>query len=62
MTADIPALAPSGPFGANPSFVNLLRRARPEAMAGSHFSFWVAEPPRSSGRPPSTTVARKGPG
>ena len=32
MTADIPALAPSGPFGANPSFVDLLRRARPEAL------------------------------
>jgi proteasome beta subunit len=32
VTADIPALAPSGPFGANPSFVDLLRLARPEAL------------------------------
>jgi len=32
VTTDIPGLAPSGPFGANPSFVDLLRRARPEAL------------------------------
>jgi len=32
VSADIPALAPSGPFGANPSFVDLLRLARPEAV------------------------------
>ena len=32
MTTDIPGLAPSGPFGANPSFVDLLRLARPEAI------------------------------
>lgn len=32
MTKDIPGLAPSGPFGANPSFVDLLRLARPEAL------------------------------
>ena len=32
MTTDIPGLAPSGPFGANPSFVDLLRLARPEAL------------------------------
>jgi proteasome beta subunit len=32
VTADIPGLAPSGPFGANPSFVDLLRLARPEAL------------------------------
>jgi proteasome beta subunit len=32
VTADIPALAPSGPFGANPSFVDLLRLARPDAL------------------------------
>ena len=32
MTTDIPGLAPSGPFGANPSFVDLLRQARPEAL------------------------------
>ena len=32
MTTDIPGLAPSGPFGANPSFVDLLRAARPEAI------------------------------
>jgi proteasome beta subunit len=32
VTTDIPGLAPSGPFGANPSFVDLLRQARPEAV------------------------------
>ncbi len=32
MTTDIPGLAPSGPFGANPSFVDLLRRAAPESL------------------------------
>jgi proteasome beta subunit len=32
VTTDIPGLAPSGPFGANPSFVDLLRAARPEAV------------------------------
>jgi proteasome beta subunit len=32
VTTDIPGLAPSGPFGANPSFVDLLRLARPEAL------------------------------
>jgi proteasome beta subunit len=32
VTPDIPGLAPSGPFGANPSFVDLLRLARPEAL------------------------------
>jgi proteasome beta subunit len=32
VTTDIPGLAPSGPFGANPSFVDLLRVARPEAL------------------------------
>jgi proteasome beta subunit len=32
VTTDIPGLAPSGPFGANPSFVDLLRVARPEAI------------------------------
>jgi proteasome beta subunit len=32
VTTDIPGLAPSGPFGANPSFVDLLRLARPEAV------------------------------
>jgi proteasome beta subunit len=32
VTTDIPGLAPSGPFGANPSFVDLLRRASPESL------------------------------
>jgi proteasome beta subunit len=32
VTTDIPGLSPSGPFGANPSFVDLLRRASPEAL------------------------------
>jgi proteasome beta subunit len=32
VTRDIPSLAPSGPFGANPSFVDLLRLARPEDL------------------------------
>jgi proteasome beta subunit len=32
VTVDIPGLAPSGPFGADPSFVDLLRRARPEVV------------------------------
>ena len=36
MTNDIPGLAPSGSgFGANPSFVDLLRFARPEALPPS---------------------------
>lgn len=32
MTPDIPGLAPSGPFGANPSFADLLRRSSPDAL------------------------------
>jgi hypothetical protein len=39
-----------------------VRRARPEAIAGSHFSFCAADPPSRIGKPPSATLARKGPG
>jgi hypothetical protein len=35
-----------------------LARAWPDAIAGSHFSFWAALPPSISPRPPSTTLAK----
>jgi proteasome beta subunit len=49
---DIPGLAPSGPFGADPSFVDLLRRARPEALPSA------LQTPMSAGvpAPHGTTV------
>ena len=37
-------------------------RAFPDAMADSHLSFCAARPPSVMPRPPSTTVAKKGPG
>src|SRR5262245_51407428 len=38
------------------------RRAEPEATAESHFSFCAALPPSARPRPPSTTLAKYGPG
>jgi proteasome beta subunit len=52
VTTDIPGLAPSGPFGANPSFVDLLRVARPEAIPPA-----LTSPiPASLAAPHGTTV------
>ncbi len=52
MTNDIPGLAPStSPFGANPSFVDLLRHARPEAIPPS-----VGAPSAGVPLPHGTTV------
>ena len=52
MTTDIPGLAPSGPFGANPSFVDLLRVARPEAIPPA----LTSPVPASLAAPHGTTV------
>ena len=52
MTTDIPGLAPSGQFGANPSFVDLLRVARPEAIPPA----LTSPVPASLAAPHGTTV------
>jgi proteasome beta subunit len=52
VTTDIPGLAPSGPFGANPSFVDLLRVARPEAIPPA----LTSPVPASLAAPHGTTV------